>query len=90
MIELKAEKFLEDLLDIYENTDSFNVNELTKLKIATIACHASIRFNHDLDRSEMQAIIDDLRKCENPFNCPHGRPTYILIDHKELERRFIR
>jgi DNA mismatch repair protein MutL len=54
------------------------------------ACHAAIRANQALSEKEMRALLDGLDRCENPFNCPHGRPTLIQWTQKELEKRFRR
>lgn len=90
MIELNATQFLEDLLDYYASNDRFNINQLTKHKIATMACHHSVRFNHALSLDEMKSLVERLSNAENPFNCPHGRPTFTLINYNELERNFKR
>ena len=57
---------------------------------ATLACKASIKANTDLSINEIEALIDDLRKCHNPFNCPHGRPTIITFTKYDLEKMFKR
>ena len=57
---------------------------------ATLACKASIKANTDLSINEMEALINDLRKCHNPFNCPHGRPTIITFTKYDLEKMFKR
>ena len=80
---------LADILDLYLN-DNFVLNELTKGKIATKACKASIKFNHQLSQQEMQQVVKNLSKCENPYNCPHGRPTVIKFSNTDLERLFKR
>ena len=55
-----------------------------------ISCKASIKANHTISRVEVDALISNLNKCDNPFTCPHGRPTIIKIDINELERKFER
>ena len=57
---------------------------------ATLACKASIKANTNLSINEMEALISDLRKCHNPFNCPHGRPTIITFTKYDLEKLFKR
>jgi len=59
-------------------------------KIASAACKASITANRELSLAEMQGIITDLAACDNPYYCPHGRPTLIKINTDELNRRFER
>ncbi len=50
----------------------------------------SIKANQNITKEEMEHLIDDLRGCENPYNCPHGRPTIIFYSNEELEREFKR
>ncbi len=59
-------------------------------RLATIACHQSIRFNESYSNLQLQKIIDDLLKCEQPYHCPHGRPTFIKADAKDLLKEFSR
>ncbi|MBF0204771.1 MAG: DNA mismatch repair endonuclease MutL [Desulfamplus sp.] len=55
-----------------------------------MACHSAVRANHALNQKEMEQLVSDLEKCENPYHCPHGRPTIISFKEKELEKRFKR
>ncbi|MBF0258832.1 MAG: DNA mismatch repair endonuclease MutL [Desulfamplus sp.] len=55
-----------------------------------MACHSAVRANHALNSKEMEQLLADLEKCENPYHCPHGRPTIISFSEKELEQRFKR
>ena len=57
---------------------------------ATLACKASIKANTDISLNEMEYLVNDLRKCQNPFNCPHGRPTIIYYSKYDLEKLFKR
>lgn len=56
----------------------------------TIACHSSTRAGDRLTMEQMQRIVELWRKCEQPFTCPHGRPTGFLIPMSELQRRCLR
>ena len=58
--------------------------------IATLACKAAVKGNMKLNREEQIALIDDMVKLDNPFTCPHGRPTAYEISKYEIERRFLR
>ena len=49
-----------------------------------------IKANTSITLEEAQSLIDELRKCDNPFNCPHGRPTIIFYSNYELEKLFKR
>lgn len=73
---------------IYE--ERVDENKLKKHAIATMACKASLKANAKLDLIEMQTIIDRLFTCENPHNCPHGRPIIIKFSKYELEKLFKR
>ncbi len=55
-----------------------------------ISCKASIKANHQLSREEIYALVDNLNKCDNPFTCPHGRPTIIKLSQTDLEKMFER
>lgn len=55
-----------------------------------VSCKMSIKANTNITLEEMENLINDLRKCENPFNCPHGRPTIIFYSTAEIEKLFKR
>ncbi len=55
-----------------------------------ISCKASIKANHTISRIEVMALVDNLNKCDNPFTCPHGRPTIIKLSQTDLEKMFER
>lgn len=88
--DVEEEKFLQDMIDIYLKNEEVNIEQLRRLALASMACHSSIRFNRTLTMQEMEQVIEDLRKCEQPFHCPHGRPTLIELTLKELEKDFLR
>ncbi len=55
-----------------------------------ISCKASIKANHQLSRDEIKALVDNLNTCDNPYTCPHGRPTIIKLSQSDLEKMFER
>lgn len=57
-------------------------------KLASMSCKAAVKGNHTMSREEAQALIDELLTLENPYHCPHGRPTVIVMSRRELEKRF--
>lgn len=59
-------------------------------KIASLACKAAVKGNNSLSQIEMVKLIEDLSYIEDPFNCPHGRPTIIKMSLNELEKKFKR
>ena len=78
------------MIDIWEKDKEISLDKLRKHAIATMACHSSIRFNRSLTLDEMKRVIEDLAHCEQPFHCPHGRPTIIAMTKRELEKKFKR
>ena len=59
-------------------------------KLSTMACKAAIKGNSEISFKEADALIDELLSLDNPYNCPHGRPTMISLTKTELERKFKR
>ncbi|HHX55235.1 MAG TPA: DNA mismatch repair protein MutL, partial [Clostridiales bacterium] len=59
-------------------------------KVASIACKAAVKGNQKLSTKEVHVLINSLLELENPYHCPHGRPTMILLSKYELEKRFKR
>lgn len=90
MKEVEEERFLQDVIDNFKNDRDSKYARMEKKKIATMACHSSIRFNRTLSLDEMKEVVKQLYKCQNPYHCPHGRPTFIILDEKELTKEFLR
>ena len=90
MKEIEEERFLQDVIDNFKNDRYSKYARMEKKKIATMACHSSIRFNRALSLDEMKEVVKQLYKCQNPYHCPHGRPTFIILDEKELTKEFLR
>lgn len=88
--ELEMEPFLQDVLDGFKNDQEIKYTRLERKHIATLACHHSIRFNRSLTVEEMKEVVRQLYTCENPYHCPHGRPTIIFLKEKELVKEFYR
>lgn len=80
-------------LNIIDNLKSMGSGETVEVKydrIATAACKSAVKANNKLSVLEMNSLINELRFIDNPFTCPHGRPTIIKITLNELEKRFKR
>ena len=90
MKDLEELAFLEDVIDQFRNDRESKYTRMEKKRIATMACHHSIRFNRSLTMDEMKEVVRQLSLCENPYHCPHGRPTYVILDEKELTKEFLR
>ena len=82
--------FLNHLIEEVLSDKSMSVLEIRKEKIASLACHSSVRFNHYLSVEESKKLLARLSNCKQPFNCPHGRPTMISISDKQLFKEFKR
>ena len=75
---------------IIKEEKHFNLAKFNDHLAATIACKASIKANTRITHEDMESLISQLRKCNNPFNCPHGRPAIIEFTIYELEKMFKR
>ncbi|HPW52902.1 MAG TPA: DNA mismatch repair endonuclease MutL [Erysipelotrichaceae bacterium] len=82
--------FIHDLINEIVEDRQMNRIDIRKEKIASLACHSSVRFNQYLSIAESQTLLVRLSKCKQPFNCPHGRPTMIAINEKDLIKEFKR
>ncbi|MFD3157126.1 DNA mismatch repair endonuclease MutL [Haloimpatiens sp. FM7330] len=78
------------IVDNLKAMGSGKTDEIKYHKIATLACKAAVKANNKLTDIEMKALINDLRFIDEPFTCPHGRPTIIKITLNELEKKFKR
>ena len=85
--ELAIKKILELVVDKEKDFDKNKFNDRIAM---TVACKASIKANDVISLDEMQELINKLRKCKNPYTCPHGRPTIIFYSNYELEKLFKR
>ena len=85
------EKIIRSIFEqIIKEEKNFDLAKFNDHLAATIACKASIKANTRITIQDMESIISQLRKCNNPFNCPHGRPTIIEFTIYELEKMFKR
>lgn len=83
-------EILMDLLDSLSEI-SPNISSDTLLdKMASMSCRAAVKGNRQMTAMEAKALIDELLTLENPYNCPHGRPTIISMTKHELEKKFKR
>lgn len=68
----------------------FSIEKLGEKAAIMLSCKMAIKANMNISMEEMEALINDLRKCDNPYTCPHGRPTTIFYSNYELEKMFKR
>lgn len=88
--DIHQKAFLQDLLDVFMQNQKIDMVSLHHKVLATMACHSSIRFNRPLSMEEMKQVIEDLKKCKQPYHCPHGRPTVITLSDSDLRKEFER
>ena len=86
--EEEAIKKIIDLIVHFEK--DFTIEKFNEAMATMLSCKLSIKANQNITLEEMENLINDLRKCKNPFNCPHGRPTLIFYSNSELEKLFKR
>lgn len=83
-------QLLIDLIDnLIEEGPSKNLEIITD-RVATMSCKAAVKGNNRLSFEEAKELISELMEAENPYNCPHGRPTLIVMSKYEIEKKFKR
>lgn len=86
----KKELLLEMLDDLADGISTSMTPELIDEKVASMSCKAAVKGNNRLSAQEADALIGELLLLENPYHCPHGRPTIIAMTQRELEKKFKR
>lgn len=86
----KKELLLEMLDDLADGISTSMTPELIDEKVASMSCKAAVKGNNRLSAQEADALIGELLLLENPYHCPHGRPTIIAMTQWELEKKFKR
>ena len=79
-----------EMLDDFANISGRDAPNLIMEKAASMSCKAAVKGNNHLSRPEIEALIDELLELDNPYNCPHGRPTIISMTKYEIEKKFRR
>ena len=85
----EEELFLEMLDNLASEKDKDPLGIFAS-RLATMACKAAVKGNHQMSTQEADALIDELLTLDNPYHCPHGRPTIISMTKTELEKKFKR
>lgn len=87
----KEEECINKIIElILTKEKDFNLTKFNDNLAKMVSCKMSVKANTNITTEAMESIITDLRKCNNPFNCPHGRPTIIHFTIYELEKMFKR
>ena len=86
----KKELLMEMIDDLADGISTSMTPELIDEKVASMSCKAAVKGNSRLSAREVDALIGELLTLDNPYHCPHGRPTIIAMTKKELEKKFKR
>ena len=86
----ERELFLAVLDELSQETGNRGSFQVIEEKIASMSCKAAVKGNNRLSFQEAEELIDELLTLENPYNCPHGRPTIITMTETDLEKKFKR
>lgn len=84
-----SELFIE-ILDSMVDDNKLKEPNLIREKVASMSCKAAVKGNNKLSFEEIKKLINDLLSLDNPYNCPHGRPTIVSMSKYEIERKFKR
>ena len=79
-----------EMLDDFSNLSGKETPQLVLEKVASMSCKAAVKGNQNLSFSEFDALVEELMTLDNPYNCPHGRPTIISMTKYEIEKKFKR
>ena len=79
-----------EMLDDFSNLSGRETPELILEKVASMSCKAAVKGNQNLSFMEFDALVEELLTLDNPYNCPHGRPTIISMTKYEIEKKFKR
>ena len=90
-----AEGFSEDTIRkiveiIIDTKKDFSIEKFNEKVATMMSCKQAIKAGDAISMDEMEALVSDLRKCKNPYNCPHGRPTTIFYSNYDMEKLFKR
>lgn len=90
LLGMTEEDLFLEMLDHLTADGSKDAFEIFASRLATMACKAAVKGNHSMSPQEADKLIDELLTLENPYNCPHGRPTIIAMSKTEIEKKFKR
>ena len=86
----KKELLMEMIDDLADGINTSMTPDLIDEKVASMSCKAAVKGNNRLSAKEVDALIGELLTLDNPYHCPHGRPTIIAMTKRELEKKFKR
>ena len=80
----------EEMIKCIVESNSIDLKKIRDELAKRIACKGAIKANRNLEKEEVDSLVEQLKKCTNPYSCPHGRPTIITFTQKEIEKLFLR
>ncbi|MDO4332071.1 MAG: DNA mismatch repair endonuclease MutL [Eubacteriales bacterium] len=83
-------ELLQEILNELVSEQKPGTPQAVSERIATMACKSAVKGNHRMDKAEMEELLEQLLALDNPYHCPHGRPTMITMTKQELEKKFKR
>ena len=90
LFSIAKKELLTEMLDGLSDGMDGGTPDIINEKIASMSCKAAVKGNHAMSAAEANRLIDELLELENPYTCPHGRPTIITMSRYELEKKFKR
>lgn len=86
----QEEQYVRDMIDMLLADPKLTVAKVREQTAIMMSCKQSIKANHFLEPKQATALLKQLSQCENPFNCPHGRPTLVHFSGQDLQKMFKR
>lgn len=86
----QEESTIKEMIDFLLDNKSLSNKEFREATAIMMSCKRSIKANHYLSDQEARALIEDLKKTNNPYNCPHGRPVLVQMANRDIEKMFKR
>lgn len=90
LFSIAQKELLTELFDTLSEDTTAGSPDLICERVALLSCKAAVKGNHSMNAAEADCLIDELLKLENPYACPHGRPTIVSMSKYELEKKFKR
>lgn len=86
----QVEATLREMIDFFIENERISLAEFREATAIMMSCKRSIKANHHLENQEARQLLADLSQCENPYNCPHGRPVLVHLTNSDMEKMFKR
>ena len=86
----QEESIVKEMIDYILEDNKLSVAKFREKTAIMMSCKRSIKANHHLDEKQARSLLKQLRQCENPYNCPHGRPTLVHFTTADMEHMFKR